>query len=474
MDKEHIIPHSDRQSDSLDSLIITWKEVNTWKCKRTAMEFIRDEGAKTVPGKPQLTIMTLAEFKKHVDGLDVRKGHDDDRARKKRRLRRLLTEHYEAKEFTPRDLTVTSHLVRLGAQMLLRSFPRDQRPQVVSLPGSVTGEVRKAWKLMGCLGAAKPAIFEVDGQTPKRKQDIRGITHLLHALDACVLGLASLYFPRNGSVWSAMVKAGCDAEAGDDRRLWLAMTKRRPNDTEVALLRSTGLYQRDSEGRMRLNELPEPLQQRLRARLAEKRVVQHIPADMSGIKVEESTRGIRRIRDDGRVELHQRAPRDAKTGTRTKTKDTEEVVGKLLGLKPVNGDGKLKHQRGVRVITDNFGVAILDHAPEGQEKFVVIPWHRVWHRLNELRQRNGGKRPIVVRNGQLIRIKSGSYAGLWRVFSAKNNASGMALDIGWPDVVRLQNRTQGHKINVLLNSLYKAGIELLPNSLIGYSLNPHR
>jgi hypothetical protein len=55
------------------------------------------------------------------------------------------------------------------------------------------------------------------------------------------------------------------------------------------------------------------------------------------------------------------------------------------------------------------------------------------------------------------------------VFSAKNNAAGMALDIGWPDVVRLQNKTEGHKINVLLSSLVKAGMEVIPNRLIGAS-----
>jgi len=53
------------------------------------------------------------------------------------------------------------------------------------------------------------------------------------------------------------------------------------------------------------------------------------------------------------------------------------------------------------------------------------------------------------------------------VFSAKNNASGMALDIGFPDVVRLQNKTPGHKINVRLVSLVKGGLEAIPVSLIG-------
>ncbi len=467
MDKEHIIPHADRQSDSLDSLVVTWKEVNKWKGKRTAMEFIRDEGGKPVPGKPQLSILPLAEYLKHVNALDVRKGHQDDKNRKKRRQRRLLTEHYEEKEFTPRDLTVTSHLVRLGAQVLQRQFKPGERPPVISLPGSVTGEVRKAWKLIGCLGAANPAIFEADGKTPKRKQEIRGITHLHHALDACVLGLSALYFPRNGAVWGAMVKAGHDAAASDERRLWLAMTRRRPTDTEAALLRATGLYQRDSEGRMRLADLPEELKEQVRKRLAEKRVVQHVPADMSGIKVEENTRGICQVREDGRVELTQKAPRDPKTGVRPESKATEEATGKLLGLAPTNGGGKLQRQKGVRVITDNFGVAILDHAPEDEEKFVVIPWHRVWHRLAELKERNGGQSPRVIRNGQTIRVPSGNFKGSWRVFSAKNNATGVALDIGYPDVVRLQNKTEGHKINVRLTSLLAAGLECIDCPLIG-------
>ena len=429
------------------------------------MEFIRAEGGKPVPGKPELTVMPLALFQKHVDGLDTRKGHPDDKARKKRRIRRLLTENYEEKEFTPRDLTLTSHLVRLGAQVLQRGFPPESRPPIVSLPGSVIGEIRKAWRLIGCLGAANPGIFEADGRTPKRKEEIRGITHLHHALDASVLGLASLFFPRNGAVWGAMVKAGADREANDERRLWLAMTKRRPSADEAALLRATGLYKADASGRMHLAELPDDLQRQLRLRLRERRVVQHVPADMSGVKVEENTRGVIG-EENGRVLLRQRSSRDAKTGLQT-VKPTDEVPSKLLGLQPPGGDGKLKRQNGVRVITDNFGVAILAHAPEGEERFVVIPWHRVWHRVAALKSRNSGKRPLIIRNGNLIRVHKGNFEGVWRVFSAKNNASGIALDMGRADVVRLQNKTEGHKINVLLASLFKSGLEVLPNGLLG-------
>lgn len=462
MDKDHIIPHADRQSDSLDSLVITWSEINKWKGKRTAMEFIRAEGGKPVPGLREVYVMSLAAFQKHVESLDTRKGHDDDRARKKRRIRRLLTEHYEEKEFTPRDLTVTSQLVRLGAQVLQRAFPPEQRPPVNSLPGSVTGEVRKAWKLTACLGAANPAIFEADGKTPKKKEDIRGITHLHHALDACVLGLAALYFPRHGSVWSAMVKAGADREGDDDRRLWLAMTKRRPTAAEAALLKATGLYQQDSEGRMHLADLPEPLKQQLRQRLAEKRVVQHIPADMSGVKIEENTRGVVGIKD-GRVLLRQRSGRDPKTGLQT-VKTTDEAPGKLLGLNPPGGEGKLKRQKGVRVITDNFGVAILDHAPEGEEKFVIIPWHRVWHRLQELKAKNGGKQPRILRNGMLVRLsglpgKQGGKNCVWRVFSVKQTKK---IDLGWPDRVAMESKGLGVWREVSLESIRPDRLNILP------------
>jgi hypothetical protein len=112
------------------------------------------------------------------------------------------------------------------------------------------------------------------------------------------------------------------------------------------------------------------------------------------------------------------------------------------------------------VIPENFGVA-LDPTP------TIIPYHKVWNRLRALKEANGGKMPRVIRNGNLIKIATGNYAGIWRVFSAKNNASGMALDIGRPDVVRLKNKTEGHKINVLLASLLKAGLTVHEEGLIG-------
>jgi len=121
------------------------------------------------------------------------------------------------------------------------------------------------------------------------------------------------------------------------------------------------------------------------------------------------------------------------------------------------------------VIPDNFGVA-LDPQP------TIIPFHKVWPRLQECKKANGGKTSRVIRNGQIIRVPNGkNFKGIWKVFSAKNNASGMALDIGSPDVVRLKNRTEGHKINVRLATLVKDGLEILKTPLTGVaaSSSPH-
>lgn len=435
VDKDHIVPRSLRPSDSLDSLVITFAEVNKMKGQRTAWEFVSDEQGKVVEGSPQLSIVSLTRFKQWAEGLETYKGHDDDKRRKKKRKELLLLPNYEEKGFVPRDLTVTSQLVRLGAQIIKKTFAGSEKPpMVVSLPGSVTGTVRKGWNLLGCLELAAPQVKEADGSI-KNKTDIRDVTHLHHALDACVLGLASHYLPNNGGLWEVMIK-------------------RNPNDAEKALLRSTGYFDFDSQGRFGLTELPDALKEQIRQRLAEKRVVQHIPADMSGMRVEENTRGITAIKD-GRVFLRQQT-RDAKTG-KLSVKPTEESANKVIGLKP----GKLTPQKGVRVITDNFGVAILDHAAEGEEKFVIVPWHKVWPRLQELKKRNSGKMPCLLRNGQLVKLATGKRKGTWRIFSIKNNSSGLALDLGLPDEL------YPSWINSLLKSLLRDGLTLFQTSFTG-------
>jgi hypothetical protein len=435
VDKDHIIPRSLRPSDSLDSLVITFAEVNKMKGQRTAWQFVNDEQGKVVEGSPQLSIVSLARFKQWVEGLESYKGHDDDKRRKKKRKELLLLPTYEEKGFVPRDLTVTSQLVRLGAQVLRKTFAKNEAPPtVVSLPGSVTGTVRKGWNLMGCLAQAAPQVKEADGSI-KNKTDIRTLTHLHHALDACVLGLSSHYLPNNGGLWETMLK-------------------RNPNDAEKALLRATGFFDFDSQGRFGLTELSEALKAQIRQRLAEKRVVQHIPSDMTGMRVEENTRGITEIKD-GRIYLHQQS-RDPKTG-KLSLKETQENSSKVIGLKP----GKLMPQKGVRVITDNFGVAILDHATSESNQLVVIPHHKVWLRINALKAHNAGKLPRILRNGHLIRFKEKGHEQIWRVFSVKDTQRGIMLDIGKPDELAVSRN------NNRLRSFIKNGMEILQPSYCG-------
>jgi CRISPR-associated endonuclease Csn1 len=442
VDKDHIIPRSQRPSDSLDSLIITFAEINRWKGNRTAWQFIQDEQGKPVPGLPQLSIRTLAQYETWVKGLETFKGHPDDKRRKKNRRALLLLPRYEdkSKTFLPGDLTQTSQLVRLGAQLLTKTFiDQKEPPTVVSIPGAVTATVRRSWDLLGCLSLAAPQILD-DAGACKNKTEIRDITHLHHALDACVLTYTSLLLPRDGGLWQLMIK-------------------RNPNEAERAALVATGCFDFDQEGRFGLRDLPPDWKNQLRARLAEKRVVQHVPADMGGLRVEENTRGVEKI-EDGRVYLHQRS-RDAKTG-QIKIKSSDESIDKVVGLSPANGTGKLKPLKGVRVITDNFGIALLDHAAEGEEKIVLIPWHKIWHRLSELRPRNAGKKPRLLRNGMRINVPTGTWAGTWRVKSTKKTeAYGYSLDLAAPDGLKLV------KGNAPIEKLLKAGFSILHSSLSG-------
>ncbi len=439
VDKDHIIPRSLRPTDSLESLVVTFNEVNAMKGKRTALEFIAQEGGKAVNGLPNLSIIPLGRYRTFVEKLEAFKGHEDDKRRKKRRKELLLLEKYEEKEFTPRDLTVTSQLVRLGAQTIKRAFGEcKEAPKVTSLPGSVTAAVRRGWDVLGCLEAANPQVLDEDGNL-RSKTEIRDITHLHHALDACVLAFAAHFIPNNGRVWELIIK-------------------RTLASSEQAELKRLNIFHVNNDGKFQIRDLRDAYKEQIRQRLSERRVAQHIPSRMTGLRVEQNVWRVLKQDREGEVTLVQY--RRGADGKRVENVATEKAA-KLLGLR----HGKLKQLKGALIVPENFGVA-LDPSP------TVIPFHKVPARLRELREANGGKPVRVIRTGQLISVASGNYKGIWRVFSAKNNASGMALDIGRADVVRLRNRTEGHKINVLLASLIKSGIAILKAPLTGVASCP--
>jgi hypothetical protein len=214
------------------------------------------------------------------------------------------------------------------------------------------------------------------------------------------------------------------------------------------------------DGQPQLLELPKPLREQIRLRLAERRVVQHIPAEIGGLSVEQNAWRVVGV-EDGVATIRQRNRQP--DGTRP-LKQTTEKVTKLLGLSPsgTNGrPGKLAKLKAALVIPSNFGLAL---DPEAE----IIPFHKVWNRLRELREKNGGKPVRVLRNGMIIHVPQGRYAGIWKVFSVKNNATGIALALGEPDAMKCRNDRQ----NVLLSTLLRDGLTILRPGLCGVAAVP--
>lgn len=420
VDLDHIIPRSERLSDSMAGMVITFSEVNRWKGARTAFQFVSEEQGKPVPGMPQLQICPLSKFKEFVDELKISGGHKTDENRRKARKAALLLPTYEDKEFTPRDLTISSHVSKLAMQQLRKEFGGLSRPpKIVALPGRLTGEARKGWKLMGLLHAVNEAI-----NPETLKDEVRDLTHLHHALDAAVMGLM----------------AHCAGNLSDGTT-WQLLLKRNLQPREKSLLLENMRNIGFSEGRAHLLDVPDEIKAQLRKRLLERRVVQHVPASMDGLRVEDNTRGVVAFdREKGKVQLSQGG------------KPSEESPSKLLGFNVENS--KLRNQKGVRVIDSNFGVALTEPEPE------VIVWHKVWPRLKQIEKRTG-KRPVVLRNGMVLQVPDGTYRGIWRVMSVKNSATGLALDMCKPD------ETKSTRRNALLKSIIKDRAVIIRTRLTG-------
>lgn len=486
VDQDHIIPRSVRPSDSLDSLVVTFPGVNKWKANRTARRFVEDEQGKPVPDNPELAIVTLKQYDAFVNKLAGEKkpsrftpgqGSLDDKMRQWKRKQQLLLRDYEEKEFTSRDLTVTSHLVRLAARQMEKHLHhlRDTG-RIISIPGSVTGVVRKTWDCLGCLA---PACPEVKGMLPTKGKDgllilnengtpllseqirpkgeIRDITHLHHALDACVMAYASVLLPNNGRLWEQIVTKKVRQ---DDLA---AFTQMHGRNGMLRLRERADERRKNAAKELRLEDLPERFKQQIKARLLERRVVQHVPADMSGARLEMNTWRVVRTEGD-QVVLRQRTfgPKDVdeKTGARRrKWKEDKVSASKVVGLK----EGKLARLQGVLVISENYGIA-LDPEP------TMIGFHDVKSRLEGLRTVNGGRSVRVLRNGMLIQVGTGDFAGVWRVRSCMNDTSkGLLLDLSLAD--RCESRVpkvDWCRRDVRVRSLMKAGLKLLEADLCGH------
>src|SRR5207237_8222315 len=100
------------------------------------------------------------------------------------------------------------------------------------------------------------------------------------------------------------------------------------------------------------------------------------------------------VRSDSKdLELELTAPlendedqRSSRTEPANDAKPLIKSANQVLGFAPVRGVGKLTPVRGVRMIRDNYGLAVLDHAAPGEPKFAIIPQHKAWWRINDAQQ----------------------------------------------------------------------------------------
>ncbi|MEM7791570.1 MAG: type II CRISPR RNA-guided endonuclease Cas9 [Verrucomicrobiota bacterium] len=493
----HIIPYADRPSMSLDSLVVTEDWVNQVMGKRTAMEFIKEFAEDQRFRSPR-------SYKNHIAKLKIAKKetHPEDHRRQKNRIKLLLLENFDPKDqtFTDGSLTQTSHLNRLSARQLERRFVDQETNKstirIHTIPGQVTSEIRKAWRLLGTLSRACPATIGENGK-PKQKTEIRKITHLHHALDAAVLGLTHYYLP-------GALSGQIENEKGV---IWRAMLKRNKSDAERELLLATGMfyshYKRDKDGSLslnkdgqkqlevRLSDLPKEIKENLAARLEERRVVQHVPADQSGAALELNPWRLRhvsgsyaiitqtegeivliedaRIRYERkkrlkekdlqtRISLMEKCPddsfsrREASLVRRGLMKVTKERLSKLVGLHA----GKLAVNKSVLVVSENYGIAL-------QSEPSIIPFHEVSAELRRLQNRNKGILPQILRNGMLVRVSSWKgREGIWRVSSCQ-----ASLKIDLTPVECVSSKAANWREVNLARLLEREALEIIRSSLTG-------
>ena len=393
-----------------------------------------------VPGRDNLVIQSESAYRKFVEGLKIF-GHDDDHKRQKRRRQNLLRLKSDDAGMTEGMLTRTSYITTLAMKAIRGYFAGCGRtPEIVAIPGRVTAMLRNQWNIMGILAEIDGRVKDETGRL-RLKQEIRGITHMHHAVDAITLGLAATFIPRDGTFWAAMCK-------------------RRVRNDEKAMLGSTGIFRFSAHNEPQLVELPPYLRAAIRDALAEQRVVVHQPQEKAGLKVQQNTWGVERV--EGNSAFIRQRERDEKTGKITVKRDRVSV-GKAFGMRPTNGEGKLKAIKGVLLPDVNYGIA-LTREP------VVIHHQKVWGKIAALRDANGGKMPQILRRGDIISVASGGYAGVWRVASIKDNHNGISIDVVKPNAVKIASGVSYAKVNVLLKTVMRNGLEVLKPRYTGVAL----
>ena len=443
VDLDHILPRSQRATDSLDSMALTFTEVNRMKGARSGLEFIRDCGGQRVPGRENLVVLREEEYRKRIEELRSARSttFPEDRRRQERRKENLLRLRAADTGMTEGMLTRTSYITALAMKAVRGYFAACGRmPRLVSVPGRVTAFFRMQWKLLGLLARTDPRVLDEAGEL-RLKSEIRDITHMHHAVDAITLGLAATLLPADGTFWATVCK-------------------RRVTAAEEAALRKLRVFRFSANHEPQLVNLPGFLSDSIVRALDEKRVVVHQPQERRGLLLEQNAWGV--VREEGdKVVIRQRARNEKGNRIPPKIKTVQRSA--VFGLEPEGGRGKLKAIKGVLVRSGNFGVA-LSPTP------TVIPVFKVWKTLGKMK--NGQRLPAIVRNGCLISVPKGTYQGVWRVKSVKNNQSGVALDLVVPQAIAPVNKSATSRINAKLSTMIRDGLKILEPRYTGISLCP--
>ena len=452
MELEHIVPYSHRPTNSLASLVLTWPEVNKMKGQRTALDFITQDENKAVPGKENLSICSKDAYLAFVDKLDVRKGHADDKKRKGKRKHLLRIQGIRNKKQTQEQLDMTegmmtqsSHLMKLASRVARQLLPN---VHIETIPGELTGHVRKCWDVLGCLSDFCPDI------DPKNinKTILRENTHMHHALDACVLGLIPHLIPssQNFQIRQALKLRHLGQEMAQQFRDF-------PLKRHYALKADQGLQ---------LLDLPKPLKENIRSVLQEQRVIRHIPADMSGAMLEETLWRVLNVQGEGTnasVSIRSSSS-TVQQGKRTRiTKNDQCKANKLVGILP-RKYSKLKSLKAVKVIAGNYGVA-LDPQP------TIIRHVNVLTQILALKKQNNNQPIRIIRNGMLIRLtsnKNPARNGIWKIASIKDGQNGILFDLQHPHFIANNKKSPCKWREVLLKTLLKDyNLEILHTSYTG-------
>ncbi len=351
--------------------------------------------------------------------------------------------------FTEGMMTQSSQLMKIAGHVARHICPG---ARITMIPGSVTATVRASWNAWSLLAEVCPGVVDPASGNLMEKEAIRNVTHLHHAVDASMLGVIPLLIP-----------------AGTNGIVWQALGARRLSQKQVEQLRALvgeHALRVDNERRVHLSPLPAGVRASLVQALREERVVTHVPADMSGAKLEETTWGVLKV-ENGVASLRQKS-RTRENGRRVTTikqgPKYSEAASKLVGLCP-EGASKLSRIRGARIIAENYGLALTP-------TLVVIPHHCVYKRLAALREQWGEFN--VLRRGQLIRLhgyKDAKRNRVWRVVSVKNlKQCGAALDLQRPRSSRsIAGKHEDNWINVSVKTLLNSGMEILEMPYTGFA-----